>query len=105
MTIEVRAVIHFLYFLNLPDEDILAKLDSAYGESIVDLKTVRLWTSTVRTRKTNLDDEPWPGRPRQNRELLLIRTMIDENVYLFQKNTAQILSIGHDILKSGWWRN
>jgi hypothetical protein len=32
MTIEVRAVIHFFYFLDAPYEDILARLDSVYGE-------------------------------------------------------------------------
>jgi hypothetical protein len=35
MTIEVRAVIPFFYLLDNPDEDILARLESAYGEGVI----------------------------------------------------------------------
>jgi hypothetical protein len=57
MTIEGRAVIYFFYLLNMPDEDILARLECACGEGIVNLKTVRRWTSEFCNGKTNLDNE------------------------------------------------
>jgi hypothetical protein len=41
----MRAVIHFFYLLDTPDEDILARLETAYGQDIVNSKTVRRWIS------------------------------------------------------------
>jgi hypothetical protein len=38
MTIEVRAVIHFFYLLDMPGENVLARPESIYGEEIVNLK-------------------------------------------------------------------
>jgi transposase len=99
MTIEVRAVIHFFYLLNTPDEDILAQLETAYGEGIVNLKTVQRWTSKFRDKKTDLDDQPRSGRPRRDEELPRILTMIEENPYLSQKKIAQSLSLHHGIVK------
>jgi hypothetical protein len=63
MTIEVTAAIHFFDLLDTPDEDILARLKKAYGEGIVNLKTVRRWTSKFWNGKTHLDDEPRPSGP------------------------------------------
>jgi hypothetical protein len=79
MAIEVRAGIHFFYLVETPDEDILARFESAYGEGIVNLKTVQRWTSKFCNGKTDLDDEPWPGRPRRNEKLPVIRTMIEKS--------------------------
>jgi hypothetical protein len=61
MIIEVRAGIHFVYLLDTPDEDVLARLGSPYGEGIVNPKIVQCWTSKFRNRKTDLDDELRPG--------------------------------------------
>jgi hypothetical protein len=66
MTVEVRAVTHFFYLLDTPDEDILAQLEIAYGKGITNLKTVQCWTAKFRNVKTDLDDEPKPERPRGN---------------------------------------
>jgi hypothetical protein len=41
MTVEVRAVIYFFYFLDRPDEDILARLKSAYRKDTVNLQIVQ----------------------------------------------------------------
>jgi hypothetical protein len=40
MIIEARAVIHFLYLLNMPAEDNVARFENADGEGVVNLKTV-----------------------------------------------------------------
>jgi hypothetical protein len=66
MIIEVRTVIHFFDPLGTPDENILAQLDSAHREGIVNLKPVQRWTSKFRNGKTNLDDELKPSQPRRN---------------------------------------
>jgi hypothetical protein len=60
MAIKVTAVIHFSHLLDRPDEDILARLESAYGEGIVKLQTVQHWTSKFRNGKTGLDNESRP---------------------------------------------
>jgi hypothetical protein len=41
MTILVTAMIHFFYLWDTPDEDILARLESASAEGIVNLETVQ----------------------------------------------------------------
>jgi hypothetical protein len=66
MTIKVRAVIHFFHRLDMPDEDILARLENAYGEGIANLKTVQHWTLKFRNGKTDIGDEPRPWRLRWN---------------------------------------
>jgi hypothetical protein len=66
-TIEMTVVIHFFDLLYTPDEDILARLDSIYGASLLYLKTVQRWTTKLRNRKTDLDNAPRPGRRRQNK--------------------------------------
>jgi hypothetical protein len=63
MTVQVKVVIHFFYLLNAPDEDILTQLENAYGEGIINPKTVQRWTAKFRNGKTDLHDEPRPGRP------------------------------------------
>jgi hypothetical protein len=63
MTIEVRAVIHFFYLLDTPGEDILARLDSAYGEGVVKVKRLRHWTSKFCNGEKDLDDEARPPTP------------------------------------------
>jgi hypothetical protein len=92
-------VIHFFYLLDISDKYIRARLKSAYGEGIVNLKAVQRWTLKFRNGKAYLDDEPSPGRPRRNEKLPVIRTMIEENQYLSQKEIAQALSLCHDIMK------
>jgi transposase len=83
----------------MPGEDILARLQRVSGEGIVSVNTVQQWTSSFRNRKTNLDDEPRRGQPRQNEKLSVIRTIIEENPYLLQKKIVQTLFLDHDIVK------
>jgi hypothetical protein len=44
MTIEARAVVHLFDLLDTPDDDTLARLESAYGNRIVNFETVERWT-------------------------------------------------------------
>jgi hypothetical protein len=60
MAIDVRAVIHFLYLLDKPDEEVLGRFENAYGEGIVNLKTAQRWTSQFRNGETKRDDKPRP---------------------------------------------
>jgi hypothetical protein len=84
MTIEMRAVIHFFYLLDAPDENVLARLGTVYGR-IVNLKTMPRWSSKFRNGTTDPDDEPRPGITRRNEKLPAMRTVIKENPYLSQK--------------------
>jgi hypothetical protein len=61
MIIEVRAMVHFFYLLDMPDEYVLVWLGRACAEGIVNLQTVQLWTSKFRNGETDLDDELRPG--------------------------------------------
>jgi hypothetical protein len=99
VTIKVRAAIHLFDFLDTRDEDILARLESACSEGIVNLQTVQLWTAKFRNGRTEHDDEPRPERLRQNRKLPIRRGMTEENRYLSQKKTARTLSFHRDIVK------
>jgi hypothetical protein len=54
-------VLCFFSLLVTSDEDVLARLESAHGEGIVNLKTKQRWSSKFRNRKTKLDDGPRPG--------------------------------------------
>jgi hypothetical protein len=54
MTIEVRAVIHFFYLLDTPDEDILAQLESAYGGYYQSKNSASLDLETLRR-----ENRPW----------------------------------------------
>jgi hypothetical protein len=73
----MRAVIHFLGLLDMPDEDILARLETAYGEGIVNLKVVQRWTSKFCNGQTDLDDERRAGQPRRDGKLPEIGAMIE----------------------------
>jgi hypothetical protein len=58
MTIEM---IHVGYLLDTPDEDILARVENVHRNGIVNLKTVRRWTSKFRSGETDLVDELKPS--------------------------------------------
>jgi hypothetical protein len=59
----MKTVIHFFYLLDTPYEVVMARLQSAYGEGIVNSETVQRWTSKFRNRKIDPDDEWRRGRP------------------------------------------
>jgi hypothetical protein len=67
MAIEMRAVVHFFYLLDTPDDNIPALPQTASGEGIVNLQAVQRWISKFRNGKTDLDDRPRRGRPRRKR--------------------------------------
>jgi hypothetical protein len=79
MTGKGRAMIHSLYLLDAPDEETLARFESAYGQHIIKIQEVQHWTSKFRSGKADLDDQPRPGRPQQNAKLQVIRTMTEGN--------------------------
>jgi hypothetical protein len=62
MTIEGRAVIHFFYLLDMPDKDVLTRLDSACSEGIINQNSAE-WDLEISQREADLVDEPGPGRP------------------------------------------
>jgi hypothetical protein len=47
MTIDVRALTHFFYLLDMSDEAIVARLENVSGDGIVNLKAVQGWTSII----------------------------------------------------------
>jgi hypothetical protein len=51
-------MIHFFDLLDAPDGDILAWLEPAYGEDIINLKTVQSWTLKYRNGEIYPDKGP-----------------------------------------------
>jgi hypothetical protein len=75
MTIEVRAMIHLFHLLDTPDEDILTRPASVYGEGIVNLKTVQRGpqhfamgkqTLTMNRGQSNSQETEIPGNKNHN---------------------------------------
>jgi hypothetical protein len=54
MTIEGRAVIHFFYLRDKPDENTLARLENAYGEGTVNLEECGVGPRNFATGKQTL---------------------------------------------------
>jgi aspartyl aminopeptidase len=69
MTIEVTAVIDFFYLLDTPYEYILVRLENAYEEGIVNLKTMQRWTSKIRNGKQILTINRGQGNPDETKNV------------------------------------
>jgi hypothetical protein len=63
MTIEVRSVIHFFDLLDTPDGDLLARLEKASGEGIVNLTQHSVEPQNFSTEKQTLTMNRGSGDP------------------------------------------
>jgi len=95
MQVELRSVIHFLYLKDFKTTDILLELEHVYGEASVTLRAVQQWVKAFQEGRTELNDLPRPGRPRDPTNIAKIRDLIQENPFLSQKKICQILGIHH----------
>jgi histone-lysine N-methyltransferase SETMAR len=100
MSLEIRAVIHFLWLKNAPNQAILSELEHVYGTGVITLRAIEKWTAAFEGGRTELADLPRSGRPRDLGKIDAVRALIEGEGYLSQKKIAQILSMHHETVKS-----
>jgi hypothetical protein len=58
MSLEIRAVIHFLWSKNLLNSEIFHEIDSVYGASVIGLRAIQKWMHRFEEGEYSLEDEP-----------------------------------------------
>jgi histone-lysine N-methyltransferase SETMAR len=99
MSLEIRAVIHFLWLKELPNQAILAEMHDTYGPEAVTLRTIERWTADFIAGRTELADLPRSGRPRDTGHVGRVRELIESEGYLSQKKIAHILGLHPNTVK------
>jgi hypothetical protein len=99
MSLEIRVVIHFLWLQKLPNVAISRNIDVIYGEGFIEIRTIRKLTHHFEEGDDSLEDELRPDRPRSTKCYNAIRSLLDENPYLSQKQIYSILSIHQTAVK------
>jgi hypothetical protein len=90
MSLELRAVMHFLWLKRAPREAIHCELEEVYGKDVITLRTIKKWTATVEGRHTDLADWPRSGRPHDTGKVDAIRALVESEGYLSQKKIVTI---------------
>jgi hypothetical protein len=99
MSLEIRAVFHFLWFQKLLNVAICRNIDAVYGEGVIRLRTIQKWTHRFEEGDDSLEDELGPDRPRSTKYCDIICPLLDKNPYLSQKQIANILDIHQTTIK------
>jgi hypothetical protein len=99
MSLELGAVIHFLWPKHIPNQAILAELEEVYGKDVISLRAVEKWTTTFDGRGTEFADLPWFGRPRDTGKVNTVRAWVEGEGCLSQKKIAQMLRVHYDAVK------
>jgi hypothetical protein len=90
MSLEIRAVIHFLWLKNFPNAEISREIDSIYGEDVIGLRAIQKWTHRFEDGDHSLDDRPKTGRPRSIKHVNAIRVLLVDDAYLSQKGLLSL---------------
>jgi transposase len=96
MSLELHAVIHFLWLKHTPNQAILSELEKVYGKDVVSLRAVEKWTATFDGGGTELADLPRSGRPRDTGKVNTVRVLIEGDGHICQNKIAQMLGIRHE---------
>jgi hypothetical protein len=99
MSLELRAVIHFLWTKHTPNQAILSELEEVYGKDVISLQVVEKWTAAFDGRGTEFADLPRFGWPRDTGKVDAFCALIEGEGYLSQKKIAQMLGIHHETVK------
>jgi histone-lysine N-methyltransferase SETMAR len=100
MSLEIRAVIHFLWLKQASNQAIHSEIEDVYGRDVITLRTIEKWTAAFAGGRTELADLPRSGRPRETANIDAVRDLVDGEAYLSQKKIAHILGIHHETVKS-----
>jgi hypothetical protein len=82
MSLEICAVIRFLWFQKFPKVAISRDIDAIYGERFIWLRAIQKWRHCFEEGDDSLEDELRPDRPRSTEYCDVIRTLLDEDMYL-----------------------
>jgi hypothetical protein len=77
MSVELRAVTHFLWLKHTPNQAIHSELQQVYGTDVITLRTIEKWTAAFEGGHIHLADLPRCGRtcPRTRVRISWVFTM------------------------------
>jgi hypothetical protein len=99
VSLELPAVIHFLWPKHTPNYAILSELQENYGRDVTSLRAVEMSTSAFDDGRTELVDLSRFGRPYDTGTVDAVRGLIEDERHLYWKNIAQMLGIHHETVK------
>jgi hypothetical protein len=99
MSVELRAVIHFLCLKHTHNQAIPSELQQACGRDVITLGTIEKWTAPFEGGRTDPADLPRSGRARDTGNIDAARALIESKGSLSQKTTAHILGIHHETVQ------
>jgi hypothetical protein len=99
MSLEIRAVVHFLWLKNLPNLEISHKIDSIYGSGVIGFMVIQKWMHRFEEGEHSFEDEPRHSCSRSTKHVDAIRALLADNPYLLRKRIACILIIHQSTIK------
>jgi hypothetical protein len=84
MSLEIRAVIHFLWRKGTSNQVILSKLQKVDGTNAPILRTIQNWTADFANGRTDFTDLPRQRRPRDPGNVDGVRDLIESEGFLSQ---------------------
>jgi transposase len=82
MSLEIHAVVYFLWLRKLLNVAIARNIDAVYGEGVIGLRAIQKWTHRFEQGDDSLEDELRSGRPRSTKYCDAIHTLLNQNPYL-----------------------
>jgi hypothetical protein len=89
MSLDIHAVIHFLWLKHTPNQAIVSELEEVYGKDVITMPAVEKWTAAFDGGRTGLADLPRFGRLRDTGKADAVRALIEGEGYLSQKKTRR----------------
>jgi hypothetical protein len=99
MSLELRAVIRFLWLKHTLNQVILSKREEIYGKDVITLRAIGKWTTAFNGWRTGLADLPKSERRRDTRKVGAVRVLTEGEGCLSQKKIAQMLGVHHKTIK------
>jgi hypothetical protein len=81
MSLEIRAVIHFLWSQKLSNVAISRSINAGYGECFIGLRAIQKWAHHFEEGDDSIEDELRPARPRSAKYCAALRTLLHQNRY------------------------
>jgi hypothetical protein len=88
MSLERRAVIHFLWLKYTPNQAILSELEEVYGKDAISLRSVEKWAAAFDGERTEFADFPSSRRPRDTGRVDAALALIEGEGEISQKKIA-----------------
>jgi hypothetical protein len=99
MSLELRAVIHFLWLKHVLNQAILSEFEEVYGKDVISLQDVEKWMAVFDSEHIEFADLPRPGRLCDATDVDAVRVLIESEGYLSQKKIGRMMGIHHQTVK------